>query len=156
MSEGINFSDGLARCVVMVGLPYPDKSDPELVQKMNYLDAQERQQRMNVGTSGGGQGSGVYGRGGGGGGGGGGGSAGQEYYQNLCMRAVNQSIGRAIRHIGDFAAILLVDERYAKKRSIIRKLPGWIGERTKAADNFSTVIRELRQFFSGPGLEALS
>ena len=53
MSEGINFSDGLARCVVMVGLPYPDKSDPELVQKMNYLDAQERQQRMNVGTSGG-------------------------------------------------------------------------------------------------------
>ena len=25
-------------------------------------------------------------------------SAGQEYYQNICMKAVNQSIGRAIRH----------------------------------------------------------
>lgn len=26
------------RCVVMVGLPYPDKRDAELKQKMAYLD----------------------------------------------------------------------------------------------------------------------
>ena len=37
MSEGLNFSDGLARCVVVVGLPYPDKSDIELQQKMSFL-----------------------------------------------------------------------------------------------------------------------
>lgn len=29
---------GIGRCVVMVGLPYPDKRDPELKQKMAYLD----------------------------------------------------------------------------------------------------------------------
>jgi chromosome transmission fidelity protein 1 len=40
LHQGINFSDDLARCVVMVGLPYPDRTDPELVQKMAYLDEQ--------------------------------------------------------------------------------------------------------------------
>eukprot|EP00897_Mesotaenium_endlicherianum_P005840 jgi/Mesen1/5284/ME000263S04392 len=39
MSEGINFSDGMGRCVVMVGLPYPSPSDPVLVERMRYLDA---------------------------------------------------------------------------------------------------------------------
>ena len=39
MSEGINFSDDLGRCVVVVGLPYPNARSPELVEKMNFLDA---------------------------------------------------------------------------------------------------------------------
>ena len=38
MSEGINFANEMARCVVMVGLPYPDRRDPELQQKLQYLD----------------------------------------------------------------------------------------------------------------------
>ena len=41
------------------------------------------------------------------------------------MRAVNQSIGRAIRHIKDYAVIILMDKRYAQTR-IRNKLPGWI------------------------------
>jgi chromosome transmission fidelity protein 1 len=41
------------------------------------------------------------------------------------MRAVNQSIGRAIRHRGDYAAIVLCDRRYGTER-IRSKLPGWI------------------------------
>lgn len=39
MSEGINFANEMARCVVMVGLPYPDRRDPELQQKLQYLDS---------------------------------------------------------------------------------------------------------------------
>lgn len=52
-------------------------------------------------------------------------SAARAFYENACMRAVNQSIGRAIRHREDFAAIVLIDRRYTSKR-IRDKLPGWI------------------------------
>ncbi|KAL0592316.1 hypothetical protein ABG067_000424 [Albugo candida] len=62
MSEGINFSDELARCVVMVGLPYPNAADPELLEKMAYLDTKRS-------------------------------GEGRKYYETLCMKAVNQSIG---------------------------------------------------------------
>ena len=76
MSEGINFSDDLGRCVVMVGMPYPNLHSPELKQKMSFLN-------KTVGVVDGKQ-------------------AGQVHYENLCMKAVNQSVGRAIRHKGEY------------------------------------------------------
>ncbi len=52
-------------------------------------------------------------------------AASRAFYENACMRAVNQSIGRAIRHRGDYACILLVDRRYGAPR-IRGQLPAWI------------------------------
>eukprot|EP00960_Hanusia_phi_P070588 767339-Hanusia_phi.AAC.3 len=71
--------------------------------------------------------------------------AGQAYYQNMCMKAVNQCIGRAIRHVADFAAIILVDSRYessnvrCKVRSpatsvglIVNQITSWIRDKLTA------------------------
>ena len=33
-----SLSDDLGRCVVMVGLPYPNIMSPELKERMDYLD----------------------------------------------------------------------------------------------------------------------
>jgi len=63
-------------------------------------------------------------------------------------------LGRAIRHINDYAAILLVDNRYASdssKRSFSHpssKLPLWIKDRlVSATNNYGEVHRLLHQFF---------
>ncbi|XP_073254508.1 ATP-dependent DNA helicase DDX11-like [Porites lutea] len=116
MSEGINFSNDLGRCIVMVGLPYPNIYSPELKEKMTYLDA-------TLGPK-----------------------AGQTHYENLCMKAVNQSIGRAIRHRGDYATILLLDKRYGSAK-IKKSLPGWISDRLQHHARFGSAFAAIRKFF---------
>ncbi|XP_068047804.1 ATP-dependent DNA helicase DDX11 isoform X1 [Anomalospiza imberbis] len=127
MSEGINFSDDLGRCVIMVGMPYPNIRSPELQEKMTWLDktmpraAGQAPSRVLI--------------------------------ENLCMKAVNQSIGRAIRHQKDFASILLLDHRYTRP-AIFNKLPQWIRERTQVKPAFGSAFAELRKFHRGK-LDAL-
>uniref|UniRef100_A0A8C3XSW9 ATP-dependent DNA helicase DDX11 n=1 Tax=Chelydra serpentina TaxID=8475 RepID=A0A8C3XSW9_CHESE len=119
MSEGINFSDDLGRCVVLVGMPYPNIKSPELQEKMAYLD---KTMPRTAGPP-----------------------PSKMLIENLCMKAVNQSIGRAIRHQKDFASILLVDHRYARP-SVFNKLPQWIKERTEIKPAFGLAFAALRKF----------
>ncbi|KAM5252252.1 ATP-dependent DNA helicase DDX11 isoform 4-T26 [Hipposideros larvatus] len=67
MSEGINFSDNLGRCVVVVGMPYPNIKSPELQEKVAYLD---HTLPRSPGQP----------------------TPGKALVENLCMKAVNQSI----------------------------------------------------------------
>jgi chromosome transmission fidelity protein 1 len=113
LSEGINFSDRLGRAVIAVGLPFPNAQGAEWKAKIGFVEQasynklsgadalSEQQCKMQAQTSG------------------------RDFYENACMRAVNQCIGRAIRHRNDWAAILLVDKRYSSQR-IQGKLPRWI------------------------------
>ncbi|MCD7457171.1 hypothetical protein HAX54_034377 [Datura stramonium] len=153
VSEGINFSDGMGRCIVMVGLPYPSPADIELMERIKHIEGFDTSSGKNTKFqaerswySGDAQ-AGLYilksckHRG-------------KQYYENLCMKAVNQSIGRAIRHINDYAAILLVDTRFTydpSERSSshsINKLPQWIkGRLVSATKNYGELHRLLHQFF---------
>lgn len=106
------------RCVVMVGMPYPNIKSPELQEKMSYLD-------KHLPHSGGR-------------------SPGQALIENLCMKAVNQSIGRAIRHLGDYSSVVLCDRRYSRPATLA-KLPSWIKERTSTHATFGSAFAALRK-----------
>ncbi|XP_045479917.1 ATP-dependent DNA helicase DDX11 [Harmonia axyridis] len=115
LSEGLNFSDDLGRCVIVIGLPYANIKAADLKEKMKYLDTLE------------------------------GSGAGNEFYDNLCMKAVNQCIGRAVRHKNDYAVVLLVDERY-NRSSTKTALPGWI-KRSLRANNSNGAFELIEKFF---------
>lgn len=38
LSEGIDFTDEAARCVIMIGVPYPKLSAPRIFLKRHFLD----------------------------------------------------------------------------------------------------------------------
>lgn len=102
----------------MVGLPFANVGSVELQERMRYGE------RLPGASK----------------------DAANELYTNLCMRAVNQSIGRAIRHANDYAVILLVDRRYGTHR-IRSRLPKWIGEDVVVADDWSAAAKGIAGFF---------
>ncbi|KAK4244371.1 ATP-dependent RNA helicase chl1 [Corynascus novoguineensis] len=119
LSEGINFSDRLGRCVVVVGLPYPNAHAPDWKARLEYVETRALERLVsngNLGPPGAEEEATARARAK---------QAARDFYENACMRAVNQSIGRAIRHRGDYAAVVLIDRRFATER-IRGKLPGWI------------------------------
>lgn len=75
------------------------------------------------------------------------GGAGSTYYQGLCMKAVNQSIGRAIRHRKDYSTVFLFDERY-QQASVTRQLPEWMRPSLVVPANFQDCTRRVRDFLN--------
>ncbi|KAG6903273.1 hypothetical protein C0995_000168 [Termitomyces sp. Mi166 len=73
LSEGLNFADDLARAVVIVGLPFANLGSPELKERLQYVKRLEesRGTERAPGQK----------------------DAAAELYENMCMNAVNQSIG---------------------------------------------------------------
>ncbi|XP_029157504.1 ATP-dependent DNA helicase DDX11 [Nylanderia fulva] len=115
LSEGLNFSDNLGRCVIVVGLPYPNIKSPELQEKMKYLNEHVKP------------------------------DAGSSFFENSCMKAVNQCIGRSVRHINDYSTVVLLDKHYRHK---VKVLPQWIQRSVTINDSFGPVIGNIAKFFS--------
>ncbi|KAG9528532.1 ATP-dependent RNA helicase CHL1, partial [Aureobasidium melanogenum] len=131
LSEGINFSDELGRCVMVIGLPYANPNTAEQKAKIKYIEEKA------VASSAGGA------------------AAARDFADNTCMRAVNQAIGRAVRHKNDWSAILLFDNRYMQKR-IQDRLPGWIKASLgqTARTGFTDVEAGLKRFYARKAREA--
>jgi chromosome transmission fidelity protein 1 len=126
LSEGLNFSDDLARAVVVIGLPFANKNSPELQERMRY--ANQAELRSGVKRPAGGK------------------DAAAEMYENMCMNAVNQSIGRAIRHRGDWASLVLIDRRFMSP-AIRGKLPQWLRDDVAVCETFGRAMKHLGNFY---------
>ncbi|XP_029158437.1 Fanconi anemia group J protein homolog [Nylanderia fulva] len=100
VAEGIDFSDNEARCVLVVGIPYKNQTDIAVDMKKKYNDSNKSKGFLS----------------------------GSEWYTVDAFRALNQALGRCIRHKDDWGAVLLVDERYQEPRRL-NYLPKWV--RTK-------------------------
>lgn len=114
LSEGINFSDDLGRCVAIVGMPYANRNDPILQERMRFAESQQA-------------------------------GAGETLYTNLCMKAVNQTIGRAFRHRNDWAAIALLDSRYTNPQ-IRAQITPWINSQCQVFRKNEDMKQALRVF----------
>lgn len=125
MSEGINFGDELARLAVVVGVPYAQLRDPVLREKQRFVE-------LHYGAE-----------------------AARTAYENAAMRAVNQAIGRAIRHRHDYAAVLLLDGRYGNiaggggRANGKLGLPGWMRGAVSVHAGCESVLGGLTSFFHG-------
>jgi chromosome transmission fidelity protein 1 len=128
LSEGINFSDALGRAIIVIGLPYPNTHTAEWEAKISYLDNKARGLDNKLDGQ----------------------KVSKQFIENVTMRSINQSIGRAIRHKNDYAAIFLIDRRYEQKR-VREKLPGWIGKSIVTSTRGGDIGGVVTGFFRGKG-----
>ena len=160
-------------------MPYPNPTDPELQERMRFMDDQQQQLQQHAsrpvpmtaepGTSGAaavsshahdvtkagmhsasqvkrGQAAGITM------------TAGREYYEDLCMKAVNQCVGRVIRHRNDYAAVVLADARWCHGNTGVvqgspktltgplRKLPDWVQGSLTVCKSFGDAYGRLHRF----------
>lgn len=80
LSEGLNFSDDLARAVIVIGLPFANLGSPELKERLKYVKQLEERKGSNR----------EKGRK----------DAAAELYENMCMNSVNQGIGGCRYELG--------------------------------------------------------
>ncbi|XP_022696007.1 regulator of telomere elongation helicase 1 homolog [Varroa jacobsoni] len=116
-SEGVDFSDEYARAVVIIGIPYAPKEDNRVMLKMEYLN--------KYGSSG---------------------INGMAWYQIQAIRAINQAIGRVIRHRNDFGMILFLDKRFSEM-AIVNELSKWVRNKVETIREFRKALVGVSTFF---------
>jgi len=124
MSEGIDFADRHGRAVIVTGIPFPAAFDPRVVLKKSFMDELVPQARSEGREA----------------------VTGEQWYTQQAARAVNQAIGRVIRHRKDYGVILLCDERFANwtKQSLLSK---WMKDKVQVIDQFGPIAGKISQFF---------
>jgi elongation factor P hydroxylase len=75
---------------------------------------------------------------------------GSDWYRLEAFRAINQAVGRVIRHKDDFGSILFLDKRFGEE-TVIKDLSDWVQVSAKTSDGiglkFNGHMDGLRKFF---------
>ncbi|KAI9486606.1 MAG: helicase C-terminal domain-containing protein [Benjaminiella poitrasii] len=122
VSEGIDFSDNYCRAVVTLGIPFPSFKSLETNLKREYNNRikSESNNSQNV-------------------------LSGNDWYTAQAYRAINQALGRCIRHKNDWGAIVLIDERF-RNQETLDKLSKWVKKGFRSQANFPIAINSLKEF----------
>eukprot|EP00026_Physarum_polycephalum_P014793 Phypoly_transcript_15348.p1 GENE.Phypoly_transcript_15348~~Phypoly_transcript_15348.p1 ORF type:complete len:295 (+),score=37.20 Phypoly_transcript_15348:87-887(+) len=119
-SEGVDFTDHFARAVIVVGIPYPSVKELRILLKRNYNDQHCAENGLLDGKS---------------------------WYQLQAFRALNQALGRCIRHRHDYGSIILIDDRFTEQ-NVVSKLSKWVRGNVRKEANVQQTAAGLRAFFA--------
>uniref|UniRef100_A0A7M4EWG9 DNA 5'-3' helicase n=1 Tax=Crocodylus porosus TaxID=8502 RepID=A0A7M4EWG9_CROPO len=120
VSEGLDFSDENARAVITIGIPFPNVKDLQVELKRKYNDQHSKLRGLLPGS---------------------------QWYEIQAYRALNQALGRCIRHRKDWGALILVDDRFrSNPNKYISGLSKWIRQQIQHHDKFGNALESLGAF----------
>ncbi|KFP28871.1 Fanconi anemia group J protein, partial [Colius striatus] len=120
VSEGLDFCDENARAVITIGIPFPNVKDLQVELKRKYNDQHKNTRGLLPGS---------------------------QWYEIQAYRALNQALGRCIRHRNDWGALILVDDRFRNNpNKYITGLSKWIRQQIQHHENFGTALESLDAF----------
>uniref|UniRef100_A0A671MU81 DNA 5'-3' helicase n=1 Tax=Sinocyclocheilus anshuiensis TaxID=1608454 RepID=A0A671MU81_9TELE len=120
VSEGLDFTDDNARAVVTIGIPFPNIKDLQVELKMKYNDKHAKSRGLLPGS---------------------------RWYEIQAYRALNQALGRCIRHRNDWGALILVDDRFrTNPNKYITGLSKWVRQLVRHHDTFTGAMQSLESF----------
>uniref|UniRef100_A0A3Q2XFD4 DNA 5'-3' helicase n=1 Tax=Hippocampus comes TaxID=109280 RepID=A0A3Q2XFD4_HIPCM len=120
VSEGLDFTDDNARAVVTIGIPFPNIKNLQVELKMKYNDQHSKSRGLLPG---------------------------HHWYEMQAYRALNQALGRCIRHRKDWGALILVDDRFRNNpNKYIKGLSKWVRQLVQHHDTFTSAMESLAAF----------
>ncbi|XP_059763186.1 Fanconi anemia group J protein isoform X2 [Balaenoptera ricei] len=120
VSEGLDFSDDNARAVITIGIPFPNVKDLQVELKRQYNDQHSKLRGLLPG---------------------------RQWYEIQAYRALNQALGRCIRHKNDWGALILVDDRFRSNPSrYISGLSKWVRQLIQHHSTFESALESLAEF----------
>ncbi|KFO99724.1 Fanconi anemia group J protein, partial [Calypte anna] len=120
VSEGLDFCDENARAVITIGIPFPNVKDLQVELKRKYNDQHKNTRGLLPGS---------------------------QWYEIQAYRALNQALGRCIRHRNDWGALILVDDRFRNNpNKYITGLSKWIRQQVQHHEKFDSALESLHAF----------
>ena len=120
-SEGLDFKDNAARAVFCIGIPFPNLGDVKVNLKKQFNSSAHGAQKNLL--------------------------DGNRWYEHQAFRAYNQALGRCVRHLHDYAAIFLVDQRFCHNRENINLISKWVRGRVRTSGGANESVGMLNEFF---------